>query len=202
MNHAEKTVALPLELPLQAEGQVVGLEPDGSVQVVSHGRRWHCPRAASCLLTPQLHDQVLLCRATDQMWLLAILVRAEPQQAAQLHCEGELTISASRKLNLSSPALQLNAERGDCDIKQLNYRGESASVWISLSRLFGKRCESVWESVSQISQRLMRRTHDIEQVRAGQLDIKTSQLTRLHAPTTFISSKTLTRIDGKQIHMG
>mgnify|MGYP004709987423 CR=1 FL=1 len=202
MNHAENTVPLPLDLPLQAEAEVLSLEPDAAVQVVIDGRRWHCQRAASCLLTPQIGDRVLLCRAGEQLWLLAVLVRAQPQHIAELHCEGQLTFSASQRLTLRSPQFELQAEHGDCQINQLNYRGDQVSAWVTLSRVFGKRCESLWESLSQISHHLLRRTTHTEQVRAGQLDIKTSQLTRLRAPTTLISSESLTRVDGKQIHMG
>lgn len=202
MNHVEKTVAMPLDLPLQAEGQVLSIDATGSVQVLIEGRRWHGQRAASCLLTPQVDDRVLMCRAGEQLWLLAVLVRSQPQQAAELHCEGELTLSTSQKLTLRSPQFQLAAQHGDCQIDELNYRGEKVALWVSLSRLFGQRCESVWESLSQISHHLLRRTTHTEQVRAGQLDIKTSQLTRLRAPTTLISSEALTRVDGKQIHMG
>ncbi|KGT91499.1 DUF3540 domain-containing protein [Pantoea sp. Al-1710] len=202
MNHAEKTVAIPLDLPLQAEGQVLALDTDYGVQVLIDGRRWHCQRAASCLLSPQVDDRVLVSRAGEQLWLLAVLVRAQPEQTAELHCEGKLTLSSSQSLSLRSPQFQLEAEHGDCQVTEMSYRGEKVSAWVTLSRVFGKRCESLWESLSQISHHLLRRTTHTEQVRAGQLDIKTSQLTRLHAPTTLISSESLTRVDGKQIHMG
>lgn len=202
MNHAKKTVTLPLDVPLQAEGLVLALEADGTVQVLIDGRRWHCQRAASCLLSPQVDDRVLLCRAAEQLWLLAVLVRAQPEQPTELHCKGALTLSTTQTLTLRSPQFQLRADHGDCHVGEMHYHGEKISAWVTLSRLLGKRCESLWESVSQISHHLLRRTTHTEQVRAGQLDIKTSQLTRLQAPTTLISSESLTRVDGKQIHMG
>lgn len=202
MNPANNTVALPLDLPLQAEGLLLNVDANGLTQVLIDGRRWPCQRAASCLLTPQVDDRVLVYRAGEQLWLLAVLVRAQPQQAAELHCEGELSLSASQKLTLRSPQFHLEADNGECHIDQLSYRGEKVSAWITLSRIFGQRCESVWENLTQISHHLLRRTTHTEQVRAGQLDVKTSQLTRLRAPTTLISSESLTRVDGKQIHMG
>jgi hypothetical protein len=201
MNEAN-AFALPLHPPAQTQGEVVAIQTDGTFWVAIEGRRWLTQRAASCLLTPDVGDVVLLMTVEQQLWLLAVLTRAHPTQAAHLHCDSDLHLSSAGTLQLSSPQFKLNAAQGTCDIDELKYHGKSVSAWVNVGRFFGKQCESIWESVSQFSQRLLRKTAQCEQVRAGQLDVKTEDFTRLHAKNTFISSKTLTRMDAKQIHMG
>lgn len=200
--HDANTVSLPLHPPAQAQGEVVAIQPDGRFWVAIDGRSWLTQRAASCLLTPEVGDVALMMTVEQQFWLLAVLTRAHPEQAAHLHCDSDLHLSSAGMLQLESPQFTLNAERGTCDIDELKYHGNSVSVWVNVGRVFGKQCESIWESVTQFSQRLLRKTAQCEQVRAGQLDVKTEDFTRLHAKNTFISSKTLTKMDAKQIHMG
>ena len=60
MSVANTTRAVNITPPQQAAGRVVNLLPDGSPVVECEGRGWHCRRAASCLLTPALGDNVLV----------------------------------------------------------------------------------------------------------------------------------------------
>lgn len=202
MSKKENTLSMPLRLPAQAEGVVVAPLSENSVEVELQGRRWRTQRAASCLLTPEPGDRVLLANLNHQLWLLAVLERAQPEQTAQLGCGSDLHLTCGGALTLSSQQFSLKAAQGECDIDSLRYRGQSVSAWISVGRFFGKQCESVWESLSQFSQRLLRKTAQCEQVRAGQLDVKTEEFTRLHSRNTLISSTSLTKVDAKQIHMG
>jgi len=202
MSKKENTVSMPLRLPAQAEGAVVALSRDGGVEVEVQGRRWRAQRAASCLMTPETGDRVLLVNLNHQLWLLAVLERAQPEQAAQLSCNSDLHLVCGGALRLSSQQFSLQAAQGECDIDSLRYRGQSVSAWINVGRFFGKQCESVWESLSQFSQRLLRKTEQCEQVRAGQLDVRTEDFTRLHSRNTLISSKSLTKVDARQIHIG
>lgn len=202
MNKQEKMRAIALDLPAQAEGDVVAADASGALQVEIQGRRWRAQRAASCLLTPEPGDRVLLVTLNHQLWLLAVLARASAQQAARISCDGDLQLECAGALSLSSQQFRLQAQQGECDISHLRYRGESLSSWVSVAHFFGRQCESVWESLSQLSQRLLRKTTQCEQVRAGQLDIKTDDFTRLHSRNTLISSQSLTKVDAKQIHMG
>ncbi|MHA7848349.1 DUF3540 domain-containing protein [Serratia sp. D1N4] len=202
MTSAITPYTLPVTPPQQAAGQVVNLLSDGTLMVESEGRGWHCHRAASCLLTPEFGDRVLIASADGQLWLLAVLARAESQQPAVLSVEGDLQIAPLGNLSLDSQALNITAKTSDCHIEAMNYSGESLTAWLSLSRIVGRQCESVWQAVTQISHRLLRRTTQMEQVRAGQLDMQAEDYLRMHAQNTIITSKAMTKIDSEQIHMG
>ncbi|KEY59006.1 DUF3540 domain-containing protein [Serratia sp. DD3] len=202
MTNAITSYTLPTTPPQQAAGQVVNLLNDGTMMVESEGRGWHCRRAASCLIAPEFGDRVLIASVEGQLWLLAVLERAEGQQPTVLSVEGDLQIAPGGNLSLTSQGLNITAKTSDCHIDAMNYSGESVTAWVSLSRIVGKQCESIWQSVTQISHRLLRKTTQMEQVRAGQLDMQAEDYLRMHAQNTVITSKAITKIDSEQIHMG
>jgi hypothetical protein len=47
-----------------------------------------------------------------------------------------------------------------------------------------------------------RLTEEVEQVRAGQIDMQAKETLRLHARNTLVTSKALVKVDAEQIHMG
>lgn len=198
INHKLIQAVMP---PMQAAGTVTHYFADGSLMVESEGRGWHCRRATSCVIAPRAGDMVLIASVENQIWLLAVLEQANPQQA-ELSVPGHLHIHSGGELSLSSEALRVCADRGDCHISEMKYSGEKLSAWVSLSRIVGKRTESVWHTVTQISHNLLRTTRQTEQVRAGQLDMKAEDYARLHANNTVITSKAITKVDSEQIHMG
>ncbi|WP_058912974.1 DUF3540 domain-containing protein [Entomohabitans teleogrylli] len=202
MNSATASHALPVNSPQQAVGCVVDLPDDASAIVEFAGRGWHCRRAASCLIAPEYQDRVLIATAGGQLWLLAVLERAESAQPATLQVAGDLHIAAGGDLALSSQTLNITAREGDCHIEDLKYSGDSVSAWLGVTRFVGRQCESVWQTVTQISHRLLRRTETLEQVRAGQLDVQANDYLRLHAQNNFITADAITKVDSEQIHMG
>jgi hypothetical protein len=201
MSKVNHLLAQPILPPAQASAVVTHCFADGSLTVESEGRGWHCRRAASCVIAPQTGDTVLIASVERQIWLLAVLERANPQ-VAELSVPGDLHIRSEGELSLSSDALRVTAGQGDCHIDEMKYSGEKLSAWVSLSRVVGKRAESVWQTVTQISHSLFRTTRQTEQVRAGQLDMKAEDYARLHAHNTVITSKAITKVDSEQIHMG
>ncbi|MBD2786025.1 DUF3540 domain-containing protein [Xenorhabdus sp. DI] len=186
----------------QIVGQVVNILHDGSVVVENQNRSWHCQQAASCLLTPEIGDNVLLVQANKQHWILAILERAQQQNPAEIKVPGDLSITAQGNLNLNSNGLNIIADNGNCHINEMQYSGESLSAWVSVTKMIGNQFESVWQTVTQLSHRLFRHTTQTEQVHAGQLDMRAESYARLHAQNTVVSAKAITKIDAEQIHIG
>ncbi|MGO4742360.1 DUF3540 domain-containing protein [Serratia quinivorans] len=211
MTMATAARAVNIAPPQQASGLIANLLPDGSLVVESQGRGWHCRRAASCLLTPALGDNVLIAAGEHQLWVIAVLERAEPHSVSRLSVDGDLQIEtpqgtlslhSAQGLNLAGDELSLQARSGDCHIDKLTYSGEELSAFVSISRMVGKRCESLWHSVNQISHTLFRKVRQTEHVRAGQLDYQAEDYVRLHARNTLITSKDITKLDSEQIHVG
>ncbi|WP_443255982.1 DUF3540 domain-containing protein [Xenorhabdus sp. IM139775] len=192
----------PPEQLQQIVGQIVNILQDGSLVVENQDRSWHCQRAVSCLLAPEIGDMVLLMQANKQLWILAILERVQQQNPVEIKVPGDLSITAQGNLNLNSHGLNIIADNGNCHINQMQYSGESLSAWVSITKMIGNQFESVWQTVTQLSHRLFRHTTQTEQVHAGQLDMQAESYARLHAQNTVISAKAITKIDAEQIHIG
>lgn len=198
INHQLAMAALPEG---QFSARVTHCFDNGSLMVECDNRGWHCRRAVSCVIAPQAGDTVLISTVDNQMWLLAVLERGN-NDATELSVPGDLVIASQGALSLNSEALNVSATKGDCHISDMTYSGDKISAWVTLSRIVGKRAESVWQTVTQMSHNLFRTTRLTEQVRAGQLDMKAEDYLRMHAQNTVITSKAITKVDSEQIHMG
>ncbi|WP_237386334.1 DUF3540 domain-containing protein [Xenorhabdus sp. Sc-CR9] len=201
-SYALSSYTLATEPLQQIAGQVINILQDGSLMVESKNRGWHCRRAVSCLLTPAMGDTVLIIKTDEQLWVLAILERAKQQNAAEINIPGDLSITAQGNLDLNSNGLNITADNGNCHVNEMQYSGQSLSAWVSMTRIVGNQFESVWQTITQLSNRLFRHTRQTEQVQAGQLDVQAENYVRLHAQNTVISAKAITKIDAEQIHIG
>ena len=69
-------------------------------------------------------------------------------------------------------------------------------------RVIGRVYEVVVDRLVQLSKSAFRMTEGIDQVHAGQIDYRASEMTRLHGKNTVITARDLVKADAKQIHMG
>ncbi|HEY0210264.1 DUF3540 domain-containing protein [Acerihabitans sp.] len=196
--------------PGQAVGRVVNVLPDGCYIVRHEQRGWQCRLAASCLLTPQPGDEVLIAGNQAQLWLLAVLDRADTLSPWSLAVAGDLDIAArgtltlrgTKRLALLAPTLDIGADRGECRIGRLRYQGESLSARVDACCIVGKRLESVWRTLVQISRRWLRKVTHTEHARIGQLDYLAADYARIHSRNLMITADAVTKIDAEHIHMG
>ncbi|WP_398493696.1 DUF3540 domain-containing protein [Variovorax sp.] len=172
------------------------------VEAQAGGERWHCPRAASCLLQPSVGDTVLVAGPRrDQAYLIAVITQADPAQA-RLAVDGVLTLQAGTRLELTAPELDLQARKARLEIGEMDYRGGEVRITTLVARFVGRTCETVLDRLSVLTRSSFRLTEEVEQVRAGQIDYQAEETLRLHAKNTLVSSKGLVKVDAEQIHMG
>jgi hypothetical protein len=203
--------------------KVVASHSDDRHEVVVAGdsRALACLRAASCLLVPAPGDTVMVAGTGDsdgELYLIAVVAQADPRQAV-LAVNGDLTLASRHgavavrsagALELQSdtavatraPEWQLNAERGQCHVASLDYQGAEVRFSVLVSRVVGRACEVVLDRLHLLTRSSFRLTEDVEQVRAGQIDMQASGTLRLHAKNTLVTSKELVKVDAEQIHMG
>ncbi|MGF6347686.1 DUF3540 domain-containing protein [Variovorax sp. W2I14] len=165
--------------------------------------RWHCPRAASCLLQPSPGDTVLVAGPhRDQLYLIAVVTQADASQS-RIVTDGDLTISSRQgRIALDAPTLTLQARKARLDIVEMDYRGAEVRVTTLVARFVGRTLETVLDRLSVLTRSSFRLTEEVEQVRAGQIDMQASETLRLHAKNTLVTSKALVKVDAEQIHMG
>lgn len=205
--------------------KVVASHSDDSHEVLVAGdsRALACLRAASCLLVPAPGDTVMVAGPGDsesesELYLIAVVAQADARQAV-LAVHGDLTLASRHgavavrsagALELQSdtavatraPEWQLNAERGQCHVASLDYQGAEVRFSVLVSRFVGRACEVVLDRLHLLTRSSLRLTEEVEQVRAGQIDMQASGTLRLHAKNTLVTSKELVKVDAEQIHMG
>ncbi|MDQ0013242.1 hypothetical protein J2W23_001621 [Variovorax boronicumulans] len=84
----------------------------------------------------------------------------------------------------------------------MDYRGAEVRMTTLVARFVGRTLETVLDRLSVLTRSSFRLTEEVEQVRAGQIDMQASESMRLHAKNTFVTSKVLVKVDAEQIHMG
>ncbi|MBT2334436.1 DUF3540 domain-containing protein [Variovorax paradoxus] len=188
-----------------ALGTVLQLLSDGSciVEAQGSGERWQCPRAASCLLQPGMGDTVLVAGPQrGSLYLIAVITQADASRSC-IVAEGDLTISSRRgSISMQAPSLNLKAEKAQIDIADMDYRGAEVRVTTLVARFVGRTLETVLDRLSVLTRSSFRLTEEVEQVRAGQIDMQATETLRMHAKNTLVTSKALVKIDAEQIHMG
>ncbi|MDP9991414.1 hypothetical protein J2W28_002369 [Variovorax boronicumulans] len=188
-----------------ALGTVVQALADGGFLVAPQEgvERWHCPRAASCLLQPCPGDAVLVAGPhRDHLYLIAVVTQADASQS-RIVTDGDLTISSRQgRIALDAPTLTLQAQKARLDIADMDYRGAEVRVTTLVARFVGRTLETVLDRLSVLTRSSFRLTEEVEQVRAGQIDMQASETLRLHAKNTLVTSKALVKVDAEQIHMG
>lgn len=210
MVNRQRSYSLAVTPPTQAVGRVVNLLPAG-VYIVEHEQRgWQCRLAASCLLAPQIGDEVMIAGHEHHLWLLAVLTRADPQLpfslnvagALDIAAQGDLTFACPGRLALQSQTLNIGAEQGECHIDDLHYHGKSLSAGVASCSIVGKSMETVWHTVVAISHRLLRKVTQTEHVRVGQWDCEARDYARIHGKQLIVTSEAITKLDSEQIHVG
>lgn len=196
-----------------ALGTVVeALGSDGyRVAAQASGERWNCTRAASCLLQPAIGDTVLVAGPErEQLYLIAVVAQADPGRShlvvngdLTLHARnGGIALQADTRLDLRSAELNLQAQKAQVELTDMDYRGAEVRVTTLVARFVGRTLETVLDRLSVLTRSSFRLTEEVEQVRAGQIDMQATETMRLHAKNTLVSSKALVKVDAEQIHMG
>ncbi|MCC2596535.1 DUF3540 domain-containing protein [Pusillimonas sp. MFBS29] len=205
--------------PVQLLGTVIRVEDGGYCVVQCETAEWRVQRAASCLLVPEVGDEVLISGPVPQQTYLIAVIRQARPDTARLETQGDMVIACPQgsismqagqavalqggeALSLDTVRLGLRANQAECAVGELDYLGARARVSVSTVNLIGKACEVVMDRISQLAQQVFRITQDTEQVRAGRIDCQAEHTVRLHAQHTLITGTDLVKVDADQIHMG
>ena len=178
-----------------------------------------CRRVASCLLLPALGDTVLITSTRQgDSFVIAVVVQADPRQATlavdgdltlvsrsggiRAHSAGPMALESDTSIAMQSPEWRAQAGRAHCEIGEMDYQGARIRFSVLVSRFVGRTCEVVLDRLNLLTRSSFRLTEEMEQVRAGQIDIQAEQTLRLHSKNTLLTSKGLVKVDAEQIHMG
>lgn len=160
--------------------------------------------AASCLLVPQAGDTVALLRiAPEELWIVAVLERAEPAASQVVRFQGDT------RIEVHDGALQLDARELHARTSRATVLADSAELSAGKLRLVGTAINvvgsvlsSFFDRVTHFSRFHLRTTEGIDRVQATHLEQEASQLMRMQAEHTLINGEKLVKARGGQIHFG
>lgn len=188
---------LPLAAAL-AHMRVRGVDDD-SLVVADEGCLIQARRAKGCLVEPAPGDLVLVSRAGDRAYVLAVLEGAGPTRLA---AAGPLEIASRTRLTLSAPEMEAEAGAAMVTFDRLKYQGNLVDIGIQGAKLVAERVHVMAADALAELGRSIRRIAGLDQTAAGIIDQRAEDSAGLHARFTTITADKDVRIDGDQIHMG
>ncbi len=195
-------------LPLQSAATVTAVD-GGRITVAVHEDTWEATQAASCLVTPQPGDRVLVASADEVLWVLAVLRSA----SGDVHLrapEGRVVIAAKEGVHLVTPGeatvtagrVRAEAREGSVVVETLLALAERIEVEADRVKGTFTTLDTVAERIHQRAERMYRVIKTLDQTRAGQVEVKATDTVRVHAQDTLLTSDNLVKIDGRSIQIG
>jgi hypothetical protein len=175
-------------------------------------------RAVSCLVEPEIDDDVLITGVGSQCYVLAILER--PSGApVRLSADGDLCVALEHgAFEVDAPGgIHLASKQGvSVAAKQVDISSVAGRFAIGSLTMFGTLLESrleklevvvggidaVIERVVERVKRSYRFVEETDQVEAEHVDYAANKTMSLRAENALITAQELVKVDGSQIHVG
>jgi hypothetical protein len=176
-------------------------------------------RAKSCLVAPEVGDSVLCALEPDgEAFVVAVLAGREGAPT-KLAVDGDLALLAlGGRVSLCSPAgvdivsggavsmtsaeLHVRAKKGTMAIEELGFFGRLVQAEVAKVSLVAQEVDSVLTRLTQRAKRVFRFVEEIDQTRAGTVDMRAQNLIAIRGENAVISARVLAKVDGEQIHLG
>ena len=203
----------------QDRGTVAATEGNDFVVSTRDGR-FHARRAVSCLVEPEIGDEVLIAGwPSGELYVLAILERPN-RSATRVNAPGDVTfqvangsfsVVAARGVNVvstddvqltSMKKLQLRAVEGHVFFDKLTYLGQKVFAEVSQAKMLAGALDTVADRVVKRVKRAYRFVEELDQLRADYIDHAAQQNLRLRAHNALVSAHELFKVDADQIHLG
>ena len=173
--------------------------------------------AKSCVVMPDVGDKVLCAIDADGVYVVAVLSGREGV-TTKIAAQGDLQLSATGRVSvrgaegvdltgggsvaIAGPEVHVRAQTGTFAIGELGFFGKLVQAEVTKVAVVAKEVDSIVTRLSQRAKRVFRFVEEIDQTRAGTVDVRAQSLLGLRAENAVISARVLTKVDGEQIHIG
>jgi len=176
-------------------------------------------RAKSCLVAPEVGDSVLCALEPDgEAFVVAVLAGREGAPT-KLAVDGDLALQArggrvslcssegvdivsGGAVAMTSTELHVRAKKGTMAIEELGFFGRLVQAEVAKVSLVAQEVDSVLTRLTQRAKRVFRFVEEIDQTRAGTIDMRAQNLIAIRGENAVISARVLAKVDGEQIHLG
>jgi Protein of unknown function (DUF3540) len=196
----------------------IGAEGPGSFAVRLATGTFGARRAKSCLVAPEAGDRVLCAIEGDGVYIIAVLAGREGAPT-KIAADGDLTLEArggrvavrghegvdvatAGAVGLTGAEVHVRAKTGTVAVGELGFFGKLVQAEVGKVAVLAEHLDSVVTRLSVRAKRVFRFVEDLDQTRAGTVDVRAQTLLGLRAENAVISARVLTKVDGEQIHLG
>ncbi|AUX48491.1 hypothetical protein SOCE26_100290 [Sorangium cellulosum] len=175
-------------------------------------------RAKSCLVAPEAGDKVLCAIEPARIYVLAVLEGREGAPT-KLATDGDLEVQArggrlslcaservdvvgAREVAVSGAEVHVRGRRGSIAIEELGFLGRLVQAEVAKVALVAQEADAVITRLTQRAKRVFRFVEEVDQTRAGTIDLRAQNLLGLRGENAVISARVLAKVDGEQIHLG
>ena len=192
LNKAEASYAVSTVVAVE-EGQLIVRLGRGDRPAV---------RAASCLVAPEIGDEVaLVITGEGRVFVIAVLVAAS-ERGVDIAVEGDLRIRAEGSLSLASKVMNLSAAEGSFVLAKLSVLATSLVASSDSVRVAARTFDGFVERLSQTAKRCFRKVEELDQLRAARVDYRTEHEMSLRSENFLVGARKLAKVDAEQIHIG
>lgn len=175
-------------------------------------------RARSCLVAPEAGDRVLCAIDPEGVYIVAVLGGRE-DAATRIAADGDLTlesragrvavrgregvdVASGGAVGLAGREVHVRARTGTVAVEELGFFGKLVQAEVAKVALLAEQVDSLVSRLSLKARRVFRRVEEVDQTRAGTVDVRAESLLGLRAENAVISARVLAKVDGEQIHIG
>lgn len=176
-------------------------------------------RAASCLIEPEVGDQVLVCEGTqpEASFILAVLTRAQPQAASLCLPGGAVLQTQGRQLAVHADGIELHGrDKVALNTAHLDIAAVAATARVAHVQSWSESVEShavrmtvVAKTLTQEIGRLIARVREswrkvdgLDETQAGRMRVHVEGHQQVDAGHVTLNAEGFVRIDGKKINLG
>ncbi len=186
--------------------------------VSAEGGVYSAIRAFSCLLQPEVGDKVMCAYMDKQYFVLAIIERPNHQNMElsfpadvnivskdgklNLHANKTLGINSSEDINMSTPTLNVLADKSLLTINQIITVAKQCSAHLQTMRLISRSIETVADRSVSSFKFAMKNVSGLDQTKAGEMIHTVKNLFSLRSRQAAILAKKDIKVDAQRIHMG
>ncbi len=175
-------------------------------------------RAASCLVDPMPKDRVLVALSGDEVFILAVLVRAgeapvrlssdesveivSRKGTVSILAQEGVTVASAKAVEISGAELGVHAERARVALAELGFVGKLVDVSATALRVAAERVERTAGRLVERLGRSYRFVEETEQLRAKEIDLRAEGNLAMRADHTVVLARKIVKFDGSQVHIG
>lgn len=202
----------------QEIGRIVEINDDEFV-IRNESGTFHAKRAVSCIVEPQVDDEVLFAGTTNGVLYIIAILERQSGGAIKLSSSGDVELCAakgkltlvaqdgldfvtSKAASIISKKLNINSEEGSVFIDTLSFLGKSLVGEVAQAKTFLGTLDTALDRFTQRVKSSYRFVEKVDQVRAGHIEYIAKDNMRLRGQNTLVHANFLVKFDGEQIHIG